>query len=116
MDNKSRVLQALIEQPNITAAAKETKLSRRTLYNYLNDSDFRAELKRQREAVAVERWQALSAARDAALQTIVGLANDEGTPAAARVMAAKVLLQEATAADLKLDSLIQSADFQEECF
>ena len=116
MNNRQKALEALIECPTITAAATAADLSRRTLYNFLGDAEFRAELKRQREAIAVERWQALSAARDAALQTIVGLANDEGTPAAARILAAKTLLQQASEADAKLDSLIQSADFQDECF
>lgn len=116
MDNRQKALEALIECPSITAAAATANLSRRTLYNFLGDAEFRATLKRQREAAAIERAERLSQARETALQAVVGLVNDTATPAAVRVLAAKALLSEASIADAKLDSLISSADFSEECF
>ena len=116
MDNKQRALQALIESPTITAAAEAAGVTRRTMYNYLNNDDFRSALKRQRETAALERAERLSAARETALQAVLGVMNDSASPPAVRVLAAKAVLTQADAADAALDGIMQAQDFKSEWF
>lgn len=112
-DNRERALRAMLENPTITASAKACGLSRQQLYNYLADKPFRDALKRQREAQALERAEALSAAREAALKALTGAMNDKDTPAAARVLAAKEVLKQAAEADAAVAAIINSADYFE---
>lgn len=109
--NMERAIVALTEYPTVTAAAEATNLSRRCLYNYLSDSDFRTALKHQREAQALERAEALSAAREAATTAIIEMLNDKSTPPAARLVAAKTLLAAADEADKQVTSILNSRDF-----
>lgn len=111
-DNKTQALRAMLENPTITAAAKACGLSRQQLYNYLADKPFRDALKRQREAQALERAEALSAARETALKTLTSSMQDKDTPAAARILAAKEVLKQAAEADTAVTAIINSADFE----
>ena len=111
MTNKDRALQALTENPTIAAAARAADLSRQQLYTYLRDRDFCEALKRQRKAQAIERAEQLSAAREAAIGTLTGMMKDKDVPAAARIMAAKAVLQQAAEADASATQALNSADF-----
>lgn len=111
MTNKEIALQALAENPTIAAAARAADLSRQQLYTYLRDRNFCEALKRLREAQAVERAEQLSAAREAAISTLTGIMKDEDVPAAARIMAAKAVLQQAAEADTAATQALNSADF-----
>jgi hypothetical protein len=49
--NRVRALEALLSEPTIRAAAKSAHLGERTLYRYLGDADFRAELRKRQQQV-----------------------------------------------------------------
>lgn len=115
-DNKTRALQAMLECPTITAAAKAADLSRQQLYNYLADKSFRDALRRQREAQALERAEALSAARETALKTLTSSMQDKDTPAAARILAAKEVLKQAAEADAAVTAILNTSDFESNGF
>lgn len=111
-DNKQKVLDALAEAPTITAAAAAAGVTRQTLYNYMADDAFRDALKRQREAQSIERAERLSAVREAAIKAVTDVMNNTDVPAAARVMAAKTVLQQATEADQAADAVFKAHDFE----
>ena len=111
-DSKQRVLDALAEAPTITAAAALAGVTRQTVYNFLADDAFRDALKRQREAQSLERAERLSAAREAAIKAVTDVMNDSDVPAAARVMAAKTVLQQAAEADAAVEGIFKARDFE----
>ena len=115
-DSRQRVLDALTECPTITAAASAAGVSRQTIYNYMGDDAFREALKRQRDARCLERAEQLSAAREAAINTITGVMRDDAAPAAARVMAAKTILNQAAEADTAVDAIFAARDFEKKWF
>ena len=65
----------------------------------------------QRADADVQRAEALADARAAAIQAIVAVMNDESAPPAARIMAAKTVLIQATEADAAADNILQKLDF-----
>lgn len=91
--NKEMALAALLDAPTLTAAAAAAGLDRKTLYNYLReDSQFAYEYKRQRQLRAIERAEQAAGEREAALQAIRDIMNDDEQPAAIRLKAAEKLL------------------------
>lgn len=106
-----KALHALAEHDTLTGAAEAVGLSRVTLYAYLADHDFRQRLQQQRAVLAVQRAEALADARTAAIQAIMSVMNDERSAPAARVLAAKAILQQAAEADAAADSTLQKLDF-----
>ena len=116
MKDRQKVLDALAEAPTITAAAAMAGVSRQTIYNSMADDAFRDALKRQREAQSLERAERLSAAREAAIKAVTDVMNSSDVPAAARVMAAKEVLRQATEADAAVDSIFISHDFESKWF
>ena len=113
---KEKALAALLEFPTVTAAATAAGCTRQTIYSYLSDDTFRDALKRQREAQSLERAERLSAAREAAIKTVEEVMSDSGVPAAARVMAAKAVLQQAAEADQAADAVFKAHDFESKWF
>ncbi|MBE5773360.1 MAG: hypothetical protein E7337_05440 [Clostridiales bacterium] len=116
MKDRQKVLDALAEAPTITAAARAAGVTRQTVYNLMADDVFRDALKRQREAQSLERAERLSAAREAAIKAVTDVMNSSDVPAAARVMAAKEVLRQATEADAAVDSIFISHDFESKWF
>ena len=89
-----------MDAPTLTAAAEKAGIARRTLYNYLRkDSQFAWEYKRQRELRAIEQAEQAAEEREAALQVIRDVMNNDGVPAAVRLKAAVKLLDMANAGD-----------------
>ena len=98
--DKEKALAALMDAPTLTAAAEKAGIARRTLYNYLRkDSQFAWEYKRQRELRAIEQAEQAAEEREAALQVIRDVMNNDGVPAAVRLKAAIKLLDMANAGD-----------------
>lgn len=98
--DKEKALAALMDAPTLTAAAEKAGIARRTLYNYLRkDSQFAWEYKRQRELRAIEQAEQAAEEREAALQVIRDVMNNDGVPAAVRLKAAVKLLDMANAGD-----------------
>lgn len=115
-NSKQKVLAALLEFPTVTAAATAAGVTRQTVYNFMADDAFRDALKRQREAQSLERAERLSAVREAAINAVMEVMNSSDVPAAARVMAAKALLQQAAEADQAADAVFKAHDFENKWF
>lgn len=109
--NMTKALHALAEHATLTGAAEAAGLSRVTLYTYLRDKSFRDRLQQQRAVLAIQRAEALENARTAAIKTITNVMDDESAPPAARIMAAKAVLMQATEADAAADNILQKLDF-----
>lgn len=101
---QERAIIALLSEPGIDAAADACNVSRTTLWRWMQDSAFKAALlaaRRETFGVATSKIAATSAIAADALRTVV---SDPNAPPAARVSAAKVILERATAA-IELDDL-----------
>lgn len=85
-----RAITCILENNSIEEAAKKAGVSRSTLYNWLNDSQFRARLEKEREAVFKGGLMALKAATAKAAKTLIELldSKDRGT----RRLAAKEII------------------------
>lgn len=70
---QTRFLPVLLASPTYTAACKKGKVSRDTLYMWLKDPAFRAELDRQRSELAAQGFALLSQSVTKAVETLVGL-------------------------------------------
>jgi aryl carrier-like protein len=57
--NQRRALEALLAEPSIRAAAEACKLTERTLYRYLSDPAFRAELHARQDEILAATTAAL---------------------------------------------------------
>jgi len=93
--NQRRALAALLTAPTLAEAAARADVGERTLRRWLRDAAFRAELHRaQDEAMAQATRQSL-AAMTGALQTLESIMADPTAQPAARVSAAKSILEHA---------------------
>lgn len=91
--DKERALAALLDAPTLTAAAEMAQLDRKTLYNYLHsDKEFVKAYNNQRQLRAIERAEQAAGEREAALQAIRDIMNDDEQPGAVRLKAAEKLL------------------------
>ncbi|HRV46649.1 MAG TPA: phBC6A51 family helix-turn-helix protein [Sedimentisphaerales bacterium] len=70
---QTRFLPVLLASPTYTAACKKGKVSRDTLYEWLKDPAFKAELDRQRNELAAQGFALLSQSVTKAVETLVGL-------------------------------------------
>ncbi len=87
-----RAVRALLAAPDVTTAAKETGVSRDTLYRWLAEPAFVAAL-REGEAVALAAVsRSLVRLAERAAATLEGAMTDEVVPAATRVRAADAVL------------------------
>ena len=69
---KDKVMAALLDDSNetLTAVARASGISRRSLYNLLSEDDFAKAYQRQREAQAIERAERLEAKRQKAIDDV----------------------------------------------
>ena len=72
---KLRAISCILENNSIEDAAKKAGVSRSTLYNWLNDSQFKTRLERERRAVFEEGLNALKTATSKAAKTLIELLN-----------------------------------------
>ena len=63
----------IINSSSIEKASQKAKVSRTTLYNWLKDEDFKAELKRQRDEVVREALNRLKMAITRAVEELIKL-------------------------------------------
>lgn len=76
----SRQLKAipfLVSNPTYTQGCKKAKINKATLYKWLKDPEFKAELNRQRDEVAAEALGMLSQGLTKAVETLVGLLDNK---------------------------------------
>lgn len=84
---------ALLACPSVAAAARHCGLAEKTLWRYLADSPFRAELQRRRDAVLSASTTGLVAAGQDATTALSELLGDPGTPASVRARVAQAILE-----------------------
>lgn len=103
---QERALLALLAKPSITAAAKGAKIGERTLRRWLTQPAF-AKSYRAARRESVERATArLQHAATDAVRTLVDVMNDNAATHAARVAAARTVLEE-TRRSAELDDLAE---------
>jgi hypothetical protein len=83
---------ALISEPTTKAAAEKAKIAEGTIHRWLNDPAFFAALKESRERVFEATLAALQGGSGKAVKTLCDVMDDATAPAAARVSAAKTVL------------------------
>ena len=83
--NQTKALAALLSHPSVATAAQACGLSERTLFNYLADQDFKAELRRRQDKILTATAAALVGLSSQAVETLLEVMNDsEATPATKR--------------------------------
>ena len=89
-----KALAALVSQPTLTLAAKQARVSERTMYRWLSDNEpFRTEYRRlQREVVSNATYQLMKASNNA-VNALTSVMSDPEAPASSRVQAAKTVLE-----------------------
>ena len=91
---RAAALEALQTSSTFTEAAEKANISRRTLYDYLyNDKDFAFEYRKQLRLRSIAQAEQATNEREAALQAIRDIMNDDEQPAAVRLKAAEKLLE-----------------------
>jgi hypothetical protein len=68
---------AIVASPTYTEGIKKAKIGRKTFYDWLKDSGFKAELDRQRDEIAAEAFGVLSQSLTKAVETLAGLLDNE---------------------------------------
>ena len=63
----------IVGSPTYTEGCEKAKINTTTLYKWLKDPDFKAELERQRDNVTAEAFGVLSQSLTKAVETLVGL-------------------------------------------
>ena len=98
---QERALWALLSEPSIAAAAQAAGIGERTLHRWLDDPGFQDayyDARRQAVGQAVARLQRAACT---AVDTLEAVMADLTAPAAARVSAAKVVLEQVRAESLE---------------
>jgi hypothetical protein len=67
----------IVSSPTYTEGCKKAKINKTTLYKWLKESVFKAELDRQRDEVAAEAFGILSQGLTKAVETLVGLLDNK---------------------------------------
>jgi hypothetical protein len=86
--NQKKALAALLAEPTVKAAAEACGLTDRTLYNYLADPDFKAELRARQDAILASVTSALVGLSGSAVQTLRDLLESETATDAVKCRAA----------------------------
>ncbi len=97
---------ALLEAPSIRAAAEAASIGERTAWTYLSDPDVKAELAARQDAVLGEAARRLAREMGAALDVLCAIMRDASATDAARVSAARAVLD----SGLRLSELVSLSD------
>ena len=91
---KAAALDAIQTETTFTAAAEKAGISRRTLYElFYHDSEFAFEYRRQLRLRSLERAELAAREREAAVEVIRSIMNDDKAPSAVRLKAAVQLIE-----------------------
>jgi hypothetical protein len=93
--NQRRALAALLAEPTIRAAARTASLGERTLYRYLSDPVFKAELSARQTAILAQVTAAMVGLSGRAVETLRDVLDDKEATASVKVRAALGWLQQA---------------------
>ncbi len=111
--NQRKALIALLAEPTVKAAAKRCGLHERTLYGYLNDPAFKAELRRRQDAILASVTASLVGLSGEAVGVLREVLNDPDVAPSVKVRAALGWLQHARDV-VELDSLAKRISRLEE--
>jgi|PlaIllAssembly_1097288.scaffolds.fasta_scaffold1017192_2 hypothetical protein len=89
-----KVLSALLQAPNLTEAAKLAGVSEVTVWRYLKDPSFAEKYHNARKTVLDSAIKRLQAASGEAVETLRLIMSKENANPAARVSAAKIILEQ----------------------
>ena len=104
--NQKRFVAALLEAPNVRAAAEAANIGERTAWTYLADPAVKGELATHQDAVLGDAARRLAREMGAALDVLCEIMADKGATDAARVSAARAVLD----SGLRLAELVTLAD------
>ena len=94
MDRKKElVIAALLTSSNVREAAKAARISERTLWRWLSDPDFMENFRAAKAGILHESMNTLRQGCQAAASALVSIASDTDAPVAARVTAARSVLE-----------------------
>ncbi len=92
---KQQAITALLEAPTIREAAEACGVSVRTLQRWLAESSFSEEYRRAKVSLLSAAAGRLSAATGLATSVLMHIAADQHSPSAARVTAARAIIEHA---------------------
>ena len=75
-ERQKKAIPSIVTSPTYTEGCKKAKINKTTLYKWLKDPMFKAELERQRELVVAEAFGVLSQALTKAVENLVDLMDD----------------------------------------
>ena len=90
---QDRAISALLQAETIREAAKEAGLAEATLHRYLKDEGFREAYREAKREIVNHAICFLQRSTGKAVKALVGIIEDMGAPATARVTAAKTILE-----------------------
>ncbi|MFC1739107.1 phBC6A51 family helix-turn-helix protein [Planctomycetota bacterium] len=67
----------IVSSPTYTKGCKKAKINKTTLYKWLKEPEFKAELDRQRDEIAAEAFGVLSQSLTQAVEALVGLLDNK---------------------------------------
>ena len=76
-DRQLKAIPHIVACPTYTEGCKKANINKTTLYKWLKEPAFKAELDRQRDEVAAEAFGVLSQGLTRAVETLVGLLNNK---------------------------------------
>jgi hypothetical protein len=111
--NEKNALEALLRWPTVAQAARKCGLAERTLWRYLEDDVFKAELRKRQDKAVAQTTAALVGMSGDAIEALRDLLQDPETPPGVKARVALGWLQERRKA-VELDDLAQRIGALEE--
>jgi len=102
--NQKRAIEALLRCPTVAQAARKCGLAERTLWRYLKDDEFKAELRSRQDRAITQTAAALVGMSGDAIEALSGLLADPETPPSVKARVALGWLAERRKA-VELDEL-----------
>lgn len=90
---QEKAISALLQAQSIREAAKESGIAEATLHRWLKEESFKEAYRAAKREVVQHALCKLQRSAGKAVKVLIDIAEDEKTPASARVSAAKVILE-----------------------
>lgn len=103
INRQEAALAALIEAPNLRAAALACGVPERTLRRWMADEEFHQRYESMRRALVSDAWHGLQARLSEASATVAGLMSSKDVPPQVRLGAARTVLEFALRSCEQLD-------------